>query len=566
MHVSAAIFYAKDGYDTRGKRLLGRQSAGEGFLKGWVRYSNAETLYCFTESQGTFHDFCHRIRPWSDRKRSLMWLNSNEPTSIVQAGALYYPAPGLGEWAWKRRFADQRTYSLCGITHTTATKAVMSAVGDLLIAPVQPWDALICTSLAVKQGIEQLLDSWGEYLAQRTGSKPPTNVQLPIIPLGVDTSAFLQGGEALTTRREFRQQLGIAEEDLVVLFVGRLISYAKAHPVPMYLAIERAARQANQRVHLIQAGWFESAHDEDAFREGARRYCPSVNAIFLDGRRPDIRANVWSTADIFISLSDNIQETFGLTPIEAMSAGLPVVVSDWNGYRESVRHEVDGFRVPTLLPPAGTGSDMALDYFLDRSNYGAYVGGTSLSTAIDVEACAEFLLKLMQSPELRQRLGENGRQRAREVYDWRVVVAAYEDLFLDLARQRASQPMAVPCQRDRHPYPLSDDPFRAFAHYATDILTPQMRLKLGKMASSEARAKLFDLWTNNIESERRLSSEEIDKLLAIVEACQPISVGEICQQWQIVPRSIHSVLLYRTISYLLKFDVLALENSNFQLS
>ena len=53
-----------------------------------------------------------------------------------------------------------------------------------------------------------------------------------------------------------------------------------------------------------------------------------MNAIFLDGREPEIRINIWSAADIFISLSDNIQETFGLTPIEAMANGLPAIVSD----------------------------------------------------------------------------------------------------------------------------------------------------------------------------------------------------------------------------------------------
>jgi hypothetical protein len=35
---TAAIFYQREGYDTTGKRLMGRQSAGEGFLKALARY------------------------------------------------------------------------------------------------------------------------------------------------------------------------------------------------------------------------------------------------------------------------------------------------------------------------------------------------------------------------------------------------------------------------------------------------------------------------------------------------------------------------------------------------
>ena len=48
-----------------------------------------------------------------------------------------------------------------------------------------------------------------------------------------------------------------------------------------------------------------------------------------------------------MSLVDNPQETFGLAVAEAMAAGVPLVVSDWNGYRDLVRDGIDGFRVPT---------------------------------------------------------------------------------------------------------------------------------------------------------------------------------------------------------------------------
>ena len=48
-----------------------------------------------------------------------------------------------------------------------------------------------------------------------------------------------------------------------------------------------------------------------------------------------------------MSLSDNFQETFGLTPLEGMASGLPVIVSDWNGYKSTVRNNIDGFKIPT---------------------------------------------------------------------------------------------------------------------------------------------------------------------------------------------------------------------------
>ena len=86
----------------------------------------------------------------------------------------------------------------------------------------------------------------------------------------------------------------------------------------------------------------------EVFREEARHFCPSVRLVVVDGADFRRYRYAWAAADIFTSLSDNFQETFGITPIEAMSAGLPSVVSDWNGYREGVRDGVDGFRNPTF--------------------------------------------------------------------------------------------------------------------------------------------------------------------------------------------------------------------------
>ena len=72
---------------------------------------------------------------------------------------------------------------------------------------------------------------------------------------------------------------------------------------------------------------------------------------------------------MFCSLSDNIQETFGIVPIEAMAAGLPVVVSDWDGYKDTVRHGVDGFRISTCMPQAGLATDLALRHALEVDTY-----------------------------------------------------------------------------------------------------------------------------------------------------------------------------------------------------
>ena len=96
------------------------------------------------------------------------------------------------------------------------------------------------------------------------------------------------------------------------------------------------------------AGWFPGGDiDLRRYQQAARHYAPDVSVHFLDGKNPDVVRCCWAAADIFYSLVDNPQETFGLTPVEAMAAGIPVIVSDWDGYRYTVTDGLEGFLIPT---------------------------------------------------------------------------------------------------------------------------------------------------------------------------------------------------------------------------
>ena len=552
---TAAILYQREGYDTKGNRVMGRQSASEGFLKALARYGTAESLYCFTKNRTEFDEFCQQVRPWLTSSRPIRWIPATNSPALTEPGTLYRPDPRIAQLAWQRRYQEQRAYSICGVTHTIVSKEVMATIGDLLIAPVQPWDALICTSQVAKTTIERLLGTWADYLAQRIGARPEINVKLPVIPLGVDCEAFPQGQMARDTRHQWRQQLGIQTDDLVVLFVGRLIFHAKAHPVPMYLAVERAAQATNAKIHLIQAGWFEDQQQELSFKQCAALLCPSVNSIFVDGRQSANFQSIWSVADIFISLADNIQETFGLTPIEAMAAGLPVIVADWNGYRETVRHEVDGLRIPTQMPPPGCGLDFAASYGNDTLNYSSYIGHVSLMTAVDIDSCTQALTTLFTQPELRQRFGDNGRQQVLSTYDWRVVIAAYENLWQELGQLRTEATTTAPLHSGMPPYPLCDDPCRLLSHYPTDVLSLEQVLSLGSMATPEGLETLRNIWMTNFGADKRSSTATIEQVLAAIAQEGSLTVEDILNRYAGREPSAR-VYLCRTLVYLLKFDIL----------
>jgi starch synthase len=471
MPSNAAIYFHPDGYVASGPKLMGRQSAGGGFLDGLFRYGGVDGFYCYTPSKENAQQF-GALAAAAGVTAPIRWIAPARRAALAEPGCLYLPGPELGRAAFERLRTGERRWSICGVTHTTASHAAMDAIAGLLTQPVRSFDALVCTSRAVRDTARQLLEAQADYLRWRLGANRFEIPQLPLIPLGVDCALHRPDPRR---RAEARARLGFEADDLVVLFVGRLSFHAKAHPLPMYLALERAAE--GRRAHLLQVGWFANAAIETAFRDGGRRLAPSIALSFLDGRDAAQKATALAAADVFCSFSDNIQETFGLTPIEAMSAGLPVVASDWDGYRDTVRDGVDGFLAPTIMPPAPLGADLAARHEDGTDSYDRYCGHVSQLCAVDAGAAERAFRRLFADPELRQRMGEAGRRRAEAVYDWRHVIAAYQALWAELAERRRADP-----DLSGGPAPAADparpDPFAAFASYPTFTLGEDSFLRL----------------------------------------------------------------------------------------
>jgi hypothetical protein len=368
--INPAIVFEPDGYRMDGERLMGRQAAGNGFLRAAVAAAKGRPLVGATPSKASAQVFARTVAQIDPAAKG-QWLPPGRHELLSKIGHLYMPGPALGDLARQRLRAGAASWSLTGITHTTASHGAMDSIVDLLGAPVMPWDALICTSEAVLSTVRIVLDAQADYLRWRFGPGVAlTQPQLPVIPLGVHCGDFeIDPGR----RKTARDKLGIADDEVVALFVGRLSFHAKAHPDAMYRGLQAAARGSGCKLVLVQCGWFANEAIEAAFREGTAS-CPDVRCLFTDGRDESTRLDSWAAADLFISLSDNIQETFGLSPIEAMAAGLPVIVTDWDGYKDTVRDGVDGFRIPTWLPSPGAGAELARAHESGEVNYDMYCG------------------------------------------------------------------------------------------------------------------------------------------------------------------------------------------------
>ena len=463
-----AIVFEPDGYLLDGPKLMGRQSAGNGFLRAAVAAREEETLICVTPSRESANVFQAAVSAMDPVART-EWIPAHRLDLLAHVGLLYRPDVAVAIGARPRMRVGAGAYSVCGVTHTLSSEAAMTHITNFVAGPVMPWDALICTSTVAVGVVRDTMERQRDYLHWRLGATVPTpELQLPLIPLGVHADDFAETAE---DKQAARDGFALDEGDVVALFAGRLSFGGKAHPAVMYEALQRVAERSGRHIVLIQAGHFINEHVERAFREATAALCPDVRAIFVDGKDFAAYAAAWRAADLFVSLADSPQETFGLTPVEAMAAGLPVVVSDWNGYKDTVRDGIDGFRIPTWAPRPGVGAPLATDFEVGASDYDIYMARTSTAVAIDRGQLVDRLSDLVGDAGLRARMGEAGRRRVRELFDWSVVYRQYQALWRELASIRrpltAEPATAAWLARAARQAANFPDPFDAFRDFAT---------------------------------------------------------------------------------------------------
>lgn len=428
LKTNAAIWFTADGYNPGSKGINGRRVAGESFLRGFFQHAAVGEFVSLAHSSGDHAEFAAVARSENTRQ-PLRAVPMHMPERLAPLEVVYYPSPLNPTECWRRAPYGAAAWALCGITHTTATKAVMQSVFDIRSAPQMPWDAMICTSTAVQSSIRTLMELAEGHLGQRfPGAVLPARPLLPVIPLGIHTADFEPDGAA---GQALRDRLGILPGDIAVSCIARLTANEKFDPMPLFLALEAAAPDLGTRggqFHLILCGQFREPEWEKAFAEGAARLMPSVGYHVLDGANADLRKATLSGSDIHVFPIDNLQETFGLAPIEAMAAGLPLIVSDWNGMKDTVTPDV-GIRVPTEMARGGETTYLALRQLGSTDNYHQYLSQMSALTRIDVGALSRALVTLGTDAALRARMGAAGKARARMLYDWRVVIPQMQALW-----------------------------------------------------------------------------------------------------------------------------------------
>jgi glycosyltransferase involved in cell wall biosynthesis len=252
-----------------------------------------------------------------------------------------------------------------------------------------------------------------------------------MIPLGVDTDIYRPRDKADT-----RRILGLPQDKTIILYFGRVCVYGKMDPTPLLTAFDLLVRKHGESVHLVIAG-----NIGDYTAQQLNKILPSLPArsqIEIRDKPSLIEGPLYySASDLYVSPIDTMTESFGISPLEAMSSGLPAVVSDWSGYHETVIHEKTGFHLPTYWGDCNTDIDK-MSPIVPWFEHHVVV---HQSVAVDLDALVSYMDLLVSNRELRYKMGDSARSHVIENYSWERVVHKMQDLWTELGKIAAVIPM-----------------------------------------------------------------------------------------------------------------------------
>lgn len=205
---------------------------------------------------------------------------------------------------------------------------------------------------------------------------------------GVDRTIFS------SARRdpEWRRSLGLADDDVAIVFLGRLVM-EKGLDVFAETIVQLRRRGMPHKVLVIgdgpARGWFEAN---------------LPGGIFAGFKTGEGLGQALASGDIFFNPS--VTETFGNVTLEAMASGLPVVAAGATGSASLVAEGVTG----RLVAPSG-------------------------SKDSDAIAFAEAIAPYCTDPALRAAHGAAGETRACE-YSWEAINAVVADTYVSLVEER----------------------------------------------------------------------------------------------------------------------------------
>ena len=528
--------------------LVGSEVASQEFSRALIRFAPAGSSVGFIVADSACGTVQHQVARFHQNHPAphpsvfpigLRQIAQEDGSS--RFAILHNPnAPQLDQTAYIRSNFSKRIYPLTCVTHGLSRQSLLhDFYVRLLVTPTLACDSVICTSRAAQTAFQNILDDVAEKLRREDVILPNHGVRTDIIPLGVDADIYKPRDKV-----DCRILLGLPPTATIVLYFGRIDHMAKADLNPLLIALRDAVTKGCQDLHLVIAG--ANAASPDAVLSAAHRL-RIAERVSLRFEPTVVEAPLYyGAADIFVAMSDTLQESFGLSPLEAMASGLPVIASNWSGYKDTVRHEETGFLITTSWGKC----DSDFNQLSPIEEWKNINFGIAQTVVADVGELSYFLTLLANSSELRAKMGDAAREHILKQYSWPIVIQKHFALwqFLSHVASELTEPQ-------RSYQSLQTSFYENFKGHASRQLSGTEVVQLTESGRKTRRGEDLLMHAESTQFLRHSTIMKIFKMLRLVSLFrQKITLSELCQRLTTPTES--NKQIYTHTLFLLKYGYL----------
>jgi glycosyltransferase involved in cell wall biosynthesis len=512
--------------------LNGVKVTDAGLVQALLRYGTYDAYYYIRESSENQKADKYEH---ADRLRALD-LGSIEsfPSRAPQDLLLFTSSHHLAKFVPFRQWSGHEEWPICGRTHGLSANSLIPSYAWNYFAALGAHDAIICTSRAGQQALSNLFASLGDsrsVAGTRDGRFP---IRMPLIHLdGVDTDATLTPSKG-------------QNDGFVVLSIGRLTASHKADLRPLIAAF-LSSDSLPASSTLIVAGDDTQDHIAPDLERFGQTFSSPHKLVVMPDVTAAVKQALLRIADVALCMSDTYQETFGISVLEAMAAGLPVVAPNWDGYRDIVVHGETGFLADTRVYP-DTGLLNAVSMLIDP----AFALGQRV--IVDTEEMLRWVAVLGANRLLARQIGECGRERAQNLFSWRAIVSKLEECW----NEQITLGKGVRPRNSCGPVGFMDYD-RVFAGHPSERLSPGTVICLSENAEALAQRAL----SGQLFSPPPIAgfSVELDhRILDLCRSREQIALAELVDLGRTEASGPSMVMTQ--ISRLMKYGLLTLGPSN----
>ncbi|WP_243363465.1 glycosyltransferase family 4 protein [Fundidesulfovibrio terrae] len=524
--------------------ILGRTQANAGFLRGLLDLDPYDAYRFYPASAGACAQLSGALSErWPDlwgqgrieviERRQLPGQLRATPHHVFHlSDCIMHP----GYLAAVRNACSGQIFPITSVTHSLSYARYGQDFLKHLSPCTTPRDAVVATSRAAVGVVREFY----RFLREGYGLDPAVHREPAVehVPLGVDLDEFQAQDEI--RRARCRRSLGFGGE-VVFLVLARLCHTSKMDFLPILRAFHRLSLGGFrlEGARLVLAGWTDESDWGRGVLEDLAR---NIGLPLTVAERPtdEQRRAFYAAADVFLSPSDNLQETFGLTLLEAQASGLPVIASDFDGYRDLVLPEESGLLVPTMGPSATEGVDLLAPMCFDNHTHLLL----AQRMAVDVPAMAGAIRRLAESPGLRREMGRAGVRNA-SGYSWRAVAGRYADLWEKLWTREVPESPGT-----RHPSAVVYA--RVFAGFPAEVVGSAVTLTASRLGNAVYRGQDFPLVYEGLEA----VVDEQAMRAVLVFARKPVAAAELTEKLMAAQPGMNAEKAQALVLWCLKHDLL----------